>query len=379
MSLQVLCSDITVGSFRFAGEAEVVVKRSLHSYADYAMITVPSISKVIMGKSASGQVLTTASRFNDGDLVTINVGYNDSYLNYQNPNENGSVGPTPVIAGNNNGLRTVFQGFVKRMGLGMPLQIECEGYIRPLRLGIDITMHKKTAMASDLLNLCKNEWSMNGKNMVKGKSTGIKVIVADDLPLQNVTLNHNNGVEIIEAIKRFSEGVLNVFFINPTTLWCGLTYTPYRAGTDPFGLGIMDYRLGWNCPKNNSLKERQPVERVQIIFGGTQTDGKKLTTASDDVAAARKHKKILNHVGDITVMKKMANEQQYMKNYTGYEGTVTGFLVPWCVPGFVVNITDARYPALNGSYMVEGIEVTYGLKGARSKVQVGPQLGFASR
>ena len=366
VSWQILCSDITIGSFRFSAAHEVRVKRSLHSYAESATITVPSICKVVQGKSAGSNVLTTASQFKEGDKVTINIGYNDSYLNYGGRNG----GPTPIIAGNNKGLGTVFQGFVKRIDLNMPLQIECEGYVRPLRLGLNIKATYKKTTAGTLLKL------LEGANNEDGSNAGIKVVVADDIQLINVRLPNNNGIEIIEAVKRFSQGVLNVFFINPTTLWCGLTYTPYSQSKDPLQLGTVNYRLGWNVVKNNSLRERIPVDRVQILFGGTLATGEKVMAASDDKTAVQKRKAIFNHVGDLKNMQAMANERQYMVNYAGYEGSINGFLQPWCAPGWIANILDARYPERNGKYLVEGTDITYGLRGARIKVDIGPQLGF---
>ena len=325
------------------------------------------------------QTLTTAQQFKEGDPVTINLGYNDSSILSGNA--------TPVIPGNNKGLGTVFQGFVKRVGTGMPCEVECEGYVRPLRLGMSVTAHYKATKASVLLNLLTYAWTAGSGAKVpgsdsglntKGASTGIKVIVAHDMDLVNVTLNENNGVEIIEAVKRFSEGALNIFFINPTTLWCGLTYTPYQSGTDPFGLGRVNYRLGWNCPRNNDLKMRIPSERVHIILGGTLANAVRVKGSSDDATALRHEKKISNHVGTNGSAKVIAQELQLMKNYSGYQGSLTGFLHPWCQPGDIVNITDAQLPKLNGDYMCEGTEINFGLKGARIRVEVGPKLSFAS-
>lgn len=370
MSWNVLCSDITIGKFRFAGAHEVRVRRSLHTFAESAVIVLPSISKVIRGKSASEEVFTTSTRFAENDPVIINIGYNDSYLNYSGTpltmanSLTSGLGATPVIPGNNTGLGTVFQGFVKRIGHGMPLEVECEGYVRRLRQDVDVTIRPKNTSAKELLNL------------ITKAVPAIKVVVVDDLPLVGVGLNHVNGVEIIEAVKRFSEGILNVFFINPTTIWCGLTYTPYSQSRDPFNLGEVNYRLGYNVIKDNSLKERVPEERVQILFGGTLATGQKVMAPSDDKTAKNKQKTILNHVGDVATMRIMANEKQYMMNYAGYEGGISAFLQPYCAPGWIANIKDARYPALDGKYLVEGTDITYGMQGARIKVQIGPQLGF---
>ena len=347
-------SEITIGSFRFKGVHDVRIKRSLLHYDDSALIKLPSIAVISEGKRASASVVTTGSLFTDGDEVIIKLGYR-----------------TPDNKADDIVVREEFRGFVKRRNLNMPLEVECEGYIRKLRLDIDVVKHYKSTSAKELLELVKVDRN--------GKSTGINVVVADDLPLINVSLPHCNGVEICDAIKRFSQGMLNIFFIDSTTLWCGLTYTPYTRNNDPFNLGVVNYRLGWNLVKENSLKERVPVERVQILFGGTLATGEKIMSASDDKVAMRKDKSILNNIGSVAVMRMLANEKQFKVNYAGYEGSINGFLQPFCLPGYQANIVDARYMERNGVYMVEGTEVTFGMNGARRKVEIGPKIGFAAQ
>jgi hypothetical protein len=357
-----LCSDITIGSFRFSGVGEVRVKRSLHSYADTAVIRLPSRCKTGNGKDGVAVERNLADVVKEGDEVTINLGYNDVAAV--------GDGKTPVIRPNNEGLWTVFRGFVQSLGNGNPTEVVCEGYVRKLRLDVNATVNKGTMTVSQLLNYVKKDRN--------GASTGIKVVVAEgcDLHLQNVRLNNNNGVELIEAVKRFSERMLNVFFIEPDTLWCGLTYTPYSQGKDVFGLGEVNYRIGYNVPAGHGLRMRTPKQRVQVLFQNTLADGKKVLAESDDKAAKQRHKRIVNRVGDVADMKAMANEAQYQANYTGYEGSLTAFLQPACGPGWVANVSNRLNPGMDGKYLIESTEITFGLRGARINVGLGPQLGF---
>jgi hypothetical protein len=365
----VLCSDITIGKFRFSGVHEVRVQRSLHSFCDMAWIKIPSICRVIRGKSASPVTLVTGNQFADGDKVTINLGYNDTTIL--------SGAATPIIpGGKNDGLCTVFQGFVKRRNMNMPLEVECEGYSYKLRR-MNVTAFRAKTTVSELLKLLMHDQDSSSGKIVQGEANGISVVVKNDLHLINVSLNENNGIEIIEAIKRWSQGTLNIFFINPTTLWCGLTYTPYTHGMDPFGLGTVKYKLGYNVVKDNNLKERVLADdRVQILFGGTFANGKKVMTASDEKSAKRRQKTVLNNTGDLADMQMMANEAQYKANYAGYEGSINAFLQPYCGPGWIADISDDRYEERNGQYMIEGTDITYGQRGARIKVEIGPLLGF---
>jgi hypothetical protein len=75
-------------------------------------------------------------------------------------------------------------------------------------------------------------------------------------------------------------------------------------------------------------------------------------------------------------MEQMAAEKEYRTNYKGYEGRLTGFLQPFCQPGYKATIINTLYPKLDGDYMVEETEVKFGMGGARRLVVLGPSIGF---
>lgn len=354
----VLCSDITIGNFRFSGVHEVRVQRSIHSYADRATIKIPSLCRVLEGKRSAPVVLTTADQFADGEEVTINLGYNDTTPL--------SGKKTPIVKGGTRNTRcTVFRGFVKRRNRGYPLEVVCEGYVRQMRHMTPENGFYAETSAKELLGL------------IAKKCPDIKVVVAQDLPLQNITLNEATGTDICDKIKELSQGVLSIFFIDPTTLWCGITYTPYVENTDPWDIGTVKYRLGYNVVQDNGLKERDTSgEPVTVIINGQLATGQHITTASQTKAQGRRIKHLVNNIGDEKTLQVIAKEKQYQMNYTGFEGHINGFLEPWCEPGYKVVVKDSRYPEREGTYMVEGTEVMYGLRGARIKVDVGPKIGF---
>ncbi|MCD6011637.1 MAG: hypothetical protein K0Q79_1499 [Flavipsychrobacter sp.] len=361
-----LCSDITIGSFRFGGVHEVRIKRSIHSYAESAIITLPSICKILEGSRATPKILTTSQQFKAGDSVTINLGYNHPIQ------EKG--GKTPIIKGGNDAnsggfICTVFQGFVKSKVIGMPLRVECEGYVRKLRLDVNVTVSEKEIKAGKLLKMLEQDKD--------GKPTGIKVEVKDDIDLAGVKFSGNNGVELIEAVRRMSQGTLNIFFKDPTTLWCGFTYTPYSKGIDPLSLGEASYRLGYNAPKDSSLKERAAAsERIKVVFASTDTKGIKREVSGKDAGAGTIQRTVVSNVHDPASLERMVQEKQLMASYTGYEGSINGFLQPWCEPGWRIIIKDKQYRERDGTYLVEATEVSFGMNGARIKVDVGPKLGF---
>ena len=340
----VLNSDITIGNFHFSGVNAVQVNRSLHSISETAIIKIPSMAKVVKGGKASPVSVITAGQFNDGDLVTIKLGYNGD-------------------------LKTEFIGFVKRRDLGMPLSIVCEGYSWLLgRNKVNISL--ATVTLKDLLSMA-----------VKGIDQQYSITIRCDLDLTfiNVLVN-GSGLDIITFIEKYTDGCVRCFFISPDVLWCGLLYTPVASGDDVFGLGAVQYKPGFNVMKDNDLKQRTSADSpVLVTYNKRLADGTLLSGVSDVFnGKGTNHSRLLNHLNDAGILKQLANEKAYLFNYSGYEGGMQTFLQPYASPGYLAYITDSRYSERDGTYIIESVRTSFGINGATRIVEVGPRAGFAN-
>ncbi len=339
-----------IGKFQFSGVHEARIKKSIHSIVEAASITIPSVGHI---KPANGSVpikLTTGLQFSDGDPITIQLGYNGA-------------------------MQTEFVGFVKRRDLAIPLVVECEGYARQLRLNVSVSADytKKNTSAKKLLELAC-------------KGTDIKVECPVDFPLSGIKLVKADGVRICDYIKEASDHTLTIFFKEPKVLWCGLIYTAYAQGqaqgqqnaNNAWGFPTVKYRIGYNTPKDNQLKERVLSEPVQVIMKGKLASGTQVFTSSKAAYAKRKVQSMVNHVPDNKTVGLFAQEKEYTMNYIGFEGKVTGFLQPYALPGYDAYIKHAQYPELEGVYVIESTDVSFGVKGARRVCEIGPRVGFKS-
>ena len=354
MALFRLISEISIVStvagyrtFTFNGVHEVRIRKSIHSLADCATITLPAFSHVaVQGKSAVNRV-STRTIFNDGDAISINLGYSQDNTY--------------------NGLHNEFMGFIKSRGLGIPMVMECEGYVRQLRQKVTVNKTftgSNITTASHLLALAT-------------AGTDVTVECPVDFKISGVHLVNANGVQICDFIRQASDRALTIYFKDPKTIWCGIVYTPYADGSNPLSGYTINYRVGWNCLRDNGLKVREPKEPVQVKYNGLLANGTAVETASKNKAAANKLKSLLSHVGgDKATMSSFAQEKEYSINYTGYEGKLTGFLQPYCEPGMSIYLVDKQNSDMTGTYIIEGTEVTYGVRGARRMIDVGPKLGF---
>lgn len=309
----------------------------MRSYEDKATIKVPAIARVRKQQSATSTVVSTGNLFSVGDPVTIALGYD-------------------------NKLQTEFEGFVKRKELGMPMVIECEGYVQRLReTHLTENLSKGIPVKKLLEIICTG--------------TGITVDCQVDFTMYGRNFNNADGTKVLDEIKKCSDNALSIFFIEPRKLWCGYVFTPTINGEKVFGEADVKYRLGWNCIKDNGLKEHKPASEAQVYYNGTLASGDAVRTASDEKVAKRKIKAALNGVRDVNVIKAFVNEKAKRMNYVGYEGTLTAFLQPFCKTGYTAFIKDDRYPERDGRYLVESVHVSFGMSGARRKVEIGTKLG----
>ena len=341
----VLNSDISIGGFRFKGVHDVRIEQSLNSVVNTAVITIPSIAKIIKNGNRSPQTVITGSKFNDGDPVSIDLGYNEE-------------------------LRMEFKGFVNKRDLGMPLRVSCEGYSWLLRRN-KVNISKQSVTIADYL-----------KAAIAGIDTKypINIQCTVDYTLNNVQVN-GTGLDAINSLYKYTDGTISCFFIQPDILWCGLIYTAYANGNDILNNGEVKYRLGYNVLKDNSLKQRSVADDpVEVRYNKKLSAGTKLTQASDAFKKfSRTHSRILNQIREAAALKSLANEKAYKMNYTGYEGAVHTFLQPFCAPGWKAGIQDSRYPLQDGTYLVESVTTHFGVNGAKRIVEIGPQIGFANK
>ena len=341
----VLNSDITIGAFHFRGVNEVVISSSMHSITGTATIKIPALARITKDDKRNTESVVTGEQFKDGDAVIIKLGYNGT-------------------------MATEFKGFVKRRDMNMPLEIACEGYSWLLRRN-KVNISKTAVPAKDLLSAA-----------IAGIDSKYPITIQCELDCEfnNVQVN-GTGLDVVNKIVEYTDGAAACFFIEPDVLWCGLVKTPYSKGTDKLKRGKVQYRLGYNVFKNNTLKKRTTEDDpVQVKYSKKTAAGTQQSQTSDVFKKfARSHSKILNQIKESPALKALANEKAYSMNYAGYEGAVQTFLVPYVSPGYLAELTDNTQPDRNGQYLVESVETHFGVAGARRKVELGVLVGFANK
>ena len=60
--------------------------------------------------------------------------------------------------------------------------------------------------------------------------------------------------------------------------------------------------------------------------------------------------------------------------YTGYEGSFTGWLVPFCDAGYAAELIDTEEEFKNGTYYVTAVDIEYSPSGGKRKISLGKRL-----
>lgn len=332
----VLNSNITIGRFRLK-PSEVKVKRSMSSFRDTATIKMPATARMVQAGEKVANI-ETAKAFNQGDKVTIELGYNGK-------------------------LVKEFEGYVSRINFSTPVEVECEGYSYLLRKKSDY--EKKTFVNVQL------------RDIIKFLCAGTVIVPAKNIPdfkVDKFIIDGRNGTEYLEAIKKLSHNTLVMFF-EENILVVGMMYL--QAADKKLNYlspgKLVKYRLGWNVIKDNNLKLREAKnEQVTVSFIGEKKDGTKERKTIGKAGTEGETVTLKSHaVTDAGTINLMATAKHSGLSYDGYEGKITAFLQPFCAPNMVAQIIDKKYPERDGKYLVTAVEVTYGMSGARRIVQVG--------
>lgn len=320
---------ITIGNYTFTRCNEVVIERSTAIVQDTARIRLPLTARLMIDGEPGAQV-ETARTFGVGDKVAIRLSYKDHY----------------------DGLE--FVGFVKRIHVGQPLEIECEDAIWLLRRKNIKKSWEKTTLEEVL------------KEIVSG--TGI--VVAGNIPIIHMEPFGLNDVDGAFALQKLSDEFGLRAYIKPNgTLWCGLAYTE-NEGSVNYNINgkqsnvINAGDLKWRAKEDVKIK----VKAVSIHRDNTRTE----VEFGDEGGALRTMN--FYNVQSKEELEKLARQKLDELKFDGYEGKITTLLIPHVVPGMRAVLIDSIFGQRSGSYYVESVKTSYGSAGARREVELGIKL-----
>lgn len=329
-----LCHRITIAGKRYSAIVSCQVKRNITTLTGTAKIVVPSTA-VLKQTDGSRLNVLTAQQVKRGDAVKIELGYNEKYY-------------------------TEFSGYVNRVNLTQPLEIECIDASFLLQQSSIKKAYKETTLQAVL------------NDIVEG--TSIKVSTGDlKLNINKLILTTKAGGSVTrdtalnDILSRYG---LVGYFDTSGGLFVGLRYGK-RLTTVNYDL----VGLKCNVLKDDDLKYHNADEqKVKIKAIHIDKLGERTEVEVGDSLDGATRTIFLTDVKDKTQLKQLAENELQKYKYDGYSGKISAFLQPFCEPGCVISLRDEKYNQRGGSYYCEGIEVDFNTSGGRRKVDIGAKL-----
>lgn len=314
-----LCSEITIGGKILVGVNDVRIKRSVHSLASTAIIKIPVTAVLSIAGQPPAEV-ETAKEIKTGDEVLIRLGYNDTY-------------------------NTEFKGYVKKLNLKTPLEIECEDAFYQTR-SKSLTLSGKTTLA-DIL-----------------KKTGLPVAHSTDLTIESFQApNRPVSWILAELKKKFG---LAIFF--------DLDGRLYACEPDKVTADTVKYILRENVIKDDDLKYQKAEDvNLRIKAVCVYRDGTKVEATTGADGGTEKTLYFYN-VKDQNELSALAKAELKRHSYDGYSGKIQTFLFPFASPCMIADLEDPVYGERNGRYLIESVETIYNTSGGRRNVEIGRRV-----
>lgn len=132
------------------------------------------------------------------------------------------------------------------------------------------------------------------------------------------------------------------------------------------------YDFALNVEEDNLTYHRAEDKKVQVIVKALMPDGtvKEVetgTTGGDKI-------EIKCATNDEPSMKARGELEVKRRSFDGYEGSITGWLIPVCRPSDSVTLHDADYPYKDGTYFVTAVDTEFSSAGGKRKVSLGFRL-----
>lgn len=316
--------NITIGEYRVNTLKSVSVKRSVEQLSDTATITLPG--------TLVNQPMEVNEKIHIGNPVRIELGYED------NMNEE-------------------FIGYVKRINTDdTEITIECEDELYLWDVEVKDSFYGgKNKPPVPLMTILQDL-----AQQVNSKYT----IECDfDFSYSKFTISKATALDVLRKIQ--DETKANIYF-EGTTLHIHPLY-----GNGSWSGKIVKYDLAKNVVAANLQYKKASDQKLKVEISYKDQDGQTITRSYGE--GSKVIKKTIN-TADGSSLQTIAENEYNLWCYDGYEGDLTGWLIPFCQPTDKVEIIDNSRQYKNGTYYVVATDVTFSESGGRRKVTIGRKV-----
>ena len=137
--------------------------------------------------------------------------------------------------------------------------------------------------------------------------------------------------------------------------------------------GSAKYSFQVNIEKSDleyKIAEDRPYE---VTVEGKGKDGKVIRVTSGKKGGDSETIK-RDGISDIASLTSLAEEVGKHKSYTGYSGSITGWLIPYCDAGYKVSLKDEDYEYKDGDYYVLEVVTKLSKSGGERSIKIGAKI-----
>jgi hypothetical protein len=311
---------ITVGKYSVMMLDSVKIVKSVENLADTAVIVLPG--------TYINRALRIEDRIKAGDPVSVELGYGDSRV-------------------------PEFEGFLTAIATDdATLKLECEDSLYLFRVPLKDRELKNVGLKSLL------------QTVLQEAGDGLSLECDYEFTWDKFTFFRASALDVLKKVQ--DETKANIYFRGGV-----LHVHPQYAEITNTKPVIFDFAV--NVEKSDLKYVRAADRKIEVEVTATLPDGtvRKLTHGTPggtkiSVAAG---------TADAGSMKRRAEQQYSLYVYDGFEGSFTGWLVPYVEPAYKITLRDSEYPYRNGDYYVVATETEFGASGGKRKIITGKKTG----
>lgn len=315
--------NITVGAWRLAMIDSVKINKSVETLSDTAVIVLPG-TYINAGINVEDKIFV-------GDEVEIRLGYDGD-------------------------LKTEFKGYLKSIQTDDgSITLECEDALYMWRQPLDDIQFADVSLKTVLQKVC---------TAVNAATGNTYTVMCDyEFNYEKFTFYKANAIDVLKQVQE--ETRANIYFDGSVLH----IHTPYSqiANAEPV---IYDFAVNVEKSELKYVKAADKNTCVEVTYYTPDGEKKNINVGSPK---GTKIQRTIS-VNDGASAKKVAESEYSLWCYDGYEGSLTGWLVPFVEPAYKVTVRDSEYPQKTGTYYVIATEVSFSSSGGVRKVTLGRRV-----
>lgn len=309
--------DIQIGNYKLGLLQSVDIHKSVDLLADTAVVIVPGV--------VYNQSLDIEEKVKVGDPVIVKLGYDDN-------------------------LVTEFEGYLQRIDTDdNSIIFNLEDGIYLTRKPVKDKQFSKTTV-KEIVEYCLSEIGMK------------ELDCTYNITYEKFVIKNANAYDVLKKLQDDTKA--NIYMK-------GNQLNIHPAYVEKGGDVYFDFAV--NVEKSDLKYRSKDDRKFEIVVEGIGLDGKKKTVTVGTTGGEKRTVKVFNVMDDAALKQRGMEEMKYLV-YDGYEGSITGWLIPYVEPTYSAHVYDKEYEYKTGSYYVVSVTTTFDESGGVRKVELGRKL-----